>query len=526
MPFVRKKFPSQFTVLNLRVPILVAFFMGGVFLALFSTANPKQPTPKHLRRSDQESLTPFGTVQEAWAARYDGPKQYEDQAKAIAVDNSGNVYVTGFSWGPGTGPDYATVKYNSAGQEQWVARYNGPSGFVDEANAITIDASGNIYVTGESMNENFDPDYTTIKYDPAGQEQWLARYNSPGSFEDVARAIAVDASGNVYVTGTTRTSGNNWDYATVKYNSGGQQQWVAIYNGPGNDDDEAIAIAVDGSGNVYVTGFSIGTSYPDFDYATIKYDSSGQQQWVARYNGPGEGVDSATGIALDGSGNTYVTGASTGASGDYDYATVKYDSTGQEQWAVRYNGPASGDDSASAIAVNGSSNVYVTGGSSGINTFSDYATIKYNSAGQQQWVARYNEPTANNYDIAKAIAVDTSESVYVTGISYAIGTTEDYATIKYNSAGQEQWTARYDGGGDFPNALAVDGSGNVYVTGSSWALGNSQPDYLTVKYVQGFTPTPTPTTFPTATATPTSSPTQTPRPTPTARPRPTSLPRP
>ena len=79
----------------------------------------------------------------------------------------------------------------------------------------------------------------------------------------------------------------------------------------------------------------------------------------------------------------------------------------------------------------------------------------------------------------------------MTGSSYAIGTAEDYVTIKYNSGGQEQWTARHDGGGDFPNAIAVDVSGNVYVIGSSWALGSSQPDYLTVKYVQGFTPTPT-----------------------------------
>src|SRR5206468_166081 len=146
--------------------------------------------------------------------------------------------------------------------EQWTARYNGPSNFVDEAAAIAVDGSGNVYVTGSSMNENFDPDYTTIKYNSAGEEQWVARYNSPGGFEDDASAITVDGSGNVYVTGTTRTSGNNWDYATVKYNSGGQQQWAAVYNGPGNDDDEAAAIAVNGLGNVYVTGFSVGTAYP------------------------------------------------------------------------------------------------------------------------------------------------------------------------------------------------------------------------------------------------------------------------
>jgi uncharacterized delta-60 repeat protein len=470
----------------------------------------------HSRASADISLAPSGLVQEAWVARYNGPKDYEDRANAIVTDNSGNVYVTGFSWGPGTGPDYATIKYNSDGQEQWIARYNGPSNFVDEATAIALDGSGNVYVTGESMNENFDPDYTTIKYSSAGEEQWVVRYDSPGSFEDQANAITVDVSGNIYVTGTTRTSGNNWDYATVKYNAAGQQQWVALYNGPANDDDEAGAIAVDDSGGVYITGFSIGTAYPDFDYATIKYNSAGQQQWVMRYDGPGNAVDFPSGIVVEGAGNIYVTGGSVSSSGDFDYATIKYNGAGQEQWVARYNGLGNGDDIASAIAVDHSSNIYVTGGSAGTSTSSDYSTVKYDSSGQEQWVARYNEPSANNDDVAGAIVLDSAANVYVTGTSYAIGTTNDYATVKYNSDGQEQWLARYNGGSeDRAQAVVVDGSGSVYVTGYSFLPGNSQPDYVTVKYLQSQTPTPTPTPTPC-----------TGRCTPTPRPRPRPAPRP
>jgi uncharacterized delta-60 repeat protein len=497
--------------------ILLVFLAGGL-VTLFAGINAQTKA----RLSNQISLAPSGLVQEAWVARYNGPGDYEDRANAIATDNSGNVYVTGFSWGSGTGPDYATIKYNSDGQEQWIARYDGPSSAGDEATAIAVDGSGNVYVTGSSTNENFDPDYTTIKYNSAGEEQWVARYNSPGGFEDDASAITIDGLGNVYVTGTTRTSGNNWDYATVKYNSAGQQQWVAVYNGPGNDDDEAAAIAVDDSGNVYVTGFSVGTAYPDYDYATVKYDSTGQQQWIMRYNGPGNAVDFATGIAVDGAGNIYVTGGSVSSSGDFDYATIKYNSAGVEQWVERYNGPGNGDDIANAIAVDNSSNIYVTGGSAGTTTFSDYSTVKYDSSGQEQWVARYNEPSANNDDIAEAIALDNAANVYVTGVSYAIGTTNDYAMVKYNSDGQEQWIARYDSGPeDNAQAIVVDASGSVYVTGYSYPPGNSQPDYATVKYVQGQTPTPTPTASPTPTPTPCTG-----RCTPTPRPRPTPAPRP
>ena len=99
--------------------------------------------------------------------------------------------------------------------------------------------------------------------------------------------------------------------------------WVRRYNGPGNDRDEAYAIAVDTSGNVYVTGKSIGSGTSE-DYATIKYDSSGNQRWLKRYNGPGNGWDRATAIAVGDSGYVYVTGRSTGAMGDEDYATIKY----------------------------------------------------------------------------------------------------------------------------------------------------------------------------------------------------------
>src|SRR4030066_122416 len=88
-------------------------------------------------------------------------------------------------------------------------------------------------------------------------EAWVASYNGPGNYDDYASALAVDASGNVYVTGRS-WSGTSYDYATIKYDSNGDTLWVRRYNGPGNGFDEAIALAVDNSGNVYVTGHSTG----------------------------------------------------------------------------------------------------------------------------------------------------------------------------------------------------------------------------------------------------------------------------
>jgi hypothetical protein len=223
--------------------------------------------------------------------------------------------------------DYATVKYNTNGNQLWVARYNSPVNYSDYAYAIAVDASGNVYVTGQSYGGGTNNDYATVKYDPDGNQLWIARYNGPwANSKDFAYDIALDASGNVYVTGASGAYTGVKDYATVKYDSSGNQLWVARYDGPGNYWDEAFAMAVDTSGNVYVTGQSTGSG-PYLDYATVKYDSSGNELWVARYDGPGNWLDEAYAIALDTSGNVYVTGRSClSTGGNWDYATIKYSS--------------------------------------------------------------------------------------------------------------------------------------------------------------------------------------------------------
>lgn len=101
-----------------------------------------------------------------------------------------------------------------------------------------------------------------------------------------------------------------------------------------------------------------------------------------------------------------------------------------QQWEVRYNGQGIGNNNACSIAVDASGNVYVTGSSVGKGSYYDYVTIKYNSLGGRQWIAAYNG-TENRWDLAKSIAVDDSGNVYVTGGSHGSGTRFEYVTIKY-----------------------------------------------------------------------------------------------
>ena len=449
-------------------------------------------------------------VTEEWVARYNGTGNGQDIAEAIALDTSGNIYVTGQSYGSGTGANYATVKYDSAGVQQWVATYD--NGSTDVAVAIAIGPFGNVYVTGYSYNSGTHYDYATVKYDSAGVQQWVARYDGPANYRDDAYAIAVDSSGYIYVTGTSvdGTHVDHTDYATVKYSSeyndadfDGYQDyiWVARYNGLGNSKDVANAIATyqdtsdpdNVKDYIYVTGisFSSGTKY---DYVTIKYSSeyNGEDPddyqdhiWVARYDDPANYYDYAYAIAVDSSGYIYVTGQSYGSCTHYDYATVKYDSAGVQQWVARYDGPVNSRDAAYAIAVDSEDNIYVTGYSVGSGTYYDYATVKYDPTGNEVWVKRYNGP-GNSYDQANAVSLDASGSVYVTGYSYGDGTLQDYATVKYDPDGNEIWVQRYNGpvgSIDKSHAVAVDPSGNVYITGQSYGSGTNY-DYVTIKYAQ------------------------------------------
>jgi len=363
----------------------------------------------------------------AWVRRYDGSIQSYDWAWAIAVDDSENVYVTGESRGIGSSDDFLTIKYYPNGDTGWIRRYNGPGNDNDEARAIAIDGFGNIYVSGYSTGSGTGYDFATIKYYPNGDTAWVRRYNESGNFPDYVEAMTVDCSGSIYVTGGSYNSVNDWGYVTIKYYPNGDTAWVRRYDGSVKGTDFAFDIAVDCSSNVYVTGYSWDSKTLD-DYATIKYYPNGDTAWVRKFSSAG--WDEAHAIAIDDSGNVYVTGYSSGFGTYLDYATIKYYSNGDTAWVRRYNGPGNNEDAAHDIAVDKSGNVYITGYSWDSTTLDDYATIKYYPNGDIAWITRYNGP-ANSGDGATALMVDDSSNIYVTGSTFGIGTGPDYTTIKY-----------------------------------------------------------------------------------------------
>ncbi len=375
----------------------------------------------------------------AWVRRYIGPWG-NDRATTLAIDTIGYIYVTGKSDDINADPDYMTVKYFPNGDIAWTRRYKGSGNGGDIATDIAVDNLGDVYVTGSSFDSITHSDCVTIKYYPDGETAWIRRYNgSDFNADDRALTMTIDNSGNVYIAGYSVDLVTHLDYITIKYYSNGDTAWVKKYSGLNANNDAAHDITVDDMGNVYVTGFSEEESPYDNNYLTIKYFPNGDTAWIRRYNGSLNNDDGATAIAVDDSGNCFVTGFSKEIGSDYDMTTIKYNSIGDTIWIKRYNGPLNDADWATALSIDIWGNIYVTGS---IHSFygDDYATIKYYPNGDTAWTRIYNGP-GNNNDRSTALAVDTSGNVYITGYNYDIGTYDDYATIKYSPTGEvdERW---------------------------------------------------------------------------------------
>ncbi|TAK59047.1 MAG: T9SS type A sorting domain-containing protein, partial [Bacteroidetes bacterium] len=380
-----------------------------------------------------------------------------------------------------TGVDFVALKYHPDGELIWSAFYAAPGKGEDKALAIAVDTSHNVYLTGSSSTSGSGLNIVTVKFDSNGTQLWANSYNGTASGEDKPVAIAVNDSQNVYVAGVSTGTGSGNDYVTLKYDSLGNEQWVKRYNGPANGDDTPYGMALSGTTALYVTGASADTL---LDYCTIKYDAAtGDSLWAVRYNGTGSGNDVARAIVLRGTSDVFVTGSSQDSVNGYDYVTISYSSAGAEQWVARYNGNANGDDHAYALALHSNSRVYVTGKSLQVGSFYDATTVKYTlSNGSEDWVSSYNGPS-NDEDFGVALVGGGSPYTLCTSKGY--GVEFDFALVSYGgNTGTENWNTRYNGIGnrdDVPVAVISSGSA-VYVTGKSY-VDKKTTDIVTIKYV-------------------------------------------
>jgi len=308
------------------------------------------------------------------------------KAFAIAPDGAGNVFVTGYTSGNLDGQtltgtqDLFVTKYDSSGVRQWT-RLLGVAGGVTFPYAIVLDGSGNIYMAGDTLGGNLDGqtltgtrDLFVTKYDASGARQWTRLLGVAG-VNTRASGIALDGSGNVYAAGVTagnldgQTLSGTSDMFVTKYNASGVKQWTRLL-GVAGVNTLAYGIGADGSGSVYVTGYTFGnldgqTLTGTRDMFVTKYDTSGVKQWSRLLGVAGVNTTGRSAL-LDGSGNLYIAGYTSGnldgqtLAGTQDLFVTKYDTGGAKQW-TRLLGASGSDTLAFGAALDGAGNVYATG---------------------------------------------------------------------------------------------------------------------------------------------------------------------
>ena len=367
--------------------------------------------------------SPSGVQQ--WVVPFNYQSNVADEPDAMVIDTAGNIYIAASCGSFFTEIyDCVLLKYKPTGTLEWFKGYGNFTGAF-AAKDLIIDRQGNIYVAGNT-NVPTPNSIFLLKYSPEGDTVWTRKYKEPGYIINYAETIALDSLNNIIIGGecVVNSSYSGGESLVLKYSSTGSYLWSATYNSGGvNTSDVIYKVGIDYNGNVYATG--MGNYSPDM--LTIKYNSAGTMQWLRLYNGFSTGGDNAASLAIDITGNIYITGPSMGPTFNYyDYVTIKYNSNGDSLWVKRYNGTGNGGGAAYDIELDDSSNVYVVGYGGG-----NISTIKYTTTGTQQWVAQYPGGLTNLY-VGKRLKVNSQRNVYVIGNNSDSGTGIDYITIKYS----------------------------------------------------------------------------------------------
>jgi hypothetical protein len=415
----------------------------------------------------------------------------------------------------------------------WGTYYGGDN--FDEAWHCTVDGNENIYFAGASTSLNSiasvgahqvtfgggGGDACLVKFDSDGVKQWGTYYG--GSFGDNGRSCAVDASGNVYLLGSTQsedgiaTTGahqtllaGNWDLFLVKFNSSGLRLWGTYYGGTGSD--VGYSCSVDGNNYVYIAGetqsnFGISTSgshqaskSTGADAFLVKFNSNGVRQWGTYYGGTGG--DSGRACSTDGSGNIYLAGNTNSSSGIATPGAhqtsgsggflVKFNTNGTRQWGTYYAGNFL--DGVNSCATDLSGNVYLAGNTQSTINFAtvgahqetngggtDAYLVKFDGSGVRQWGTYYG---GFGFDNGRSCSVDASGNVYLSGMTESTGgiaSSVAYQTtyggggdaflVKFNSSGERQWGTYY-GDANLEDAFscAAGSSNMIYIAGRTTSI--------------------------------------------------------
>lgn len=449
-----------------------------------------------------------------WATLYSGVGLIGP--RAITTDQNGAIYIAGYAsspdfptFDPGGGAWYDStagnvfiMKFNNQGVRQWATFYDG----IFNLEALAVDENNDLYVVGRSnqVMPTFDPgggawfqgnlnlgagccafDGALLKFSSGGQRLWATYYGGTGD-EDLYGIVA-DGNGKVFITGHTSSTdlptqdpgGGAWfsganaggtDILLLAFDTNGARTWASYYGGSGFDSGSSLSL--DGSGNLYLSGFTESSDFPLLDAgggawfqnvlggtrdaALLQFDAAGQRRWASFYGGSGQ--DEAWGTTVDAVGNVYFGGET--VSGDLPVL----DPGGGAFFQNTYAG---GDD------------IFL---------------LRMNPNLQRQWATYYGGSSNDRvgiFNYSNTLITDTLNNLYVTGVTFSpdfptasntncgtelndatLGNLFDAFVLSFAPTGARTWATHY-GGNTFANGIARDSVGCLFITGEASTGGTS-----------------------------------------------------
>jgi hypothetical protein len=351
--------------------------------------------------------------------------------------------VAGSSTGEGTGLDFATVKYDSDGNQLWVRRYDGPAQGDDRLKALAVDAEGNVFAAGDSPGDGGRAESLIIKYDRDGELLWSLRSGLPGVSRSLA-AIAVDDEGNVYATGSIAPRPRHMNFVTTKYDPQGNELWAAYHDWSAND--FARYLVLDDWGNLYVAGDLVsgpegtdGRRHQDF--AIVKYGTDGKELWSKAFDGGKGSDDVVAALQLGPHGSVYLAANSLPAESDperpaTEYITLRYEADGNSMWLARNPGPQQTVSMLHDLAVDTLGNRYLMASSRGAPKRQPTLTIiGYNPQGDVLWTTQQEGLMTT---ATPGLSLDAAGNLWLAGTT---ADSEDYLVVNYSLVGATQTSA-------------------------------------------------------------------------------------
>jgi len=371
-----------------------------------------------------------------------------DQARAVAVDTAGDIVAAGVTQNVDTGSDFTVAKLGGAdGRDRWQYTLTGTADGLERANAVAVDLRRDVVAAGQIENATTHSDFAVIKVaGTTGAEIWRQLFNGTANGVDIANAVTVDARGDVVAAGTIENRGSGSDFFVVKLAAAsGAERWRQEIAGTAPAGvDQALAVAFDAAGNV-IAGGALENARPGSDFTVIKLaGQSGAELWRATLKGSADGFDLAHAVAVDAAGDVLAAGGITSANTSLDLAVVKLDgASGAELWRALRDG--SGDvDLAVSLALDASGDPVATGTTFNPTGF-DFTIIKLAALdGIEQWRRDVNGMSSDANaptDAGFQVAVDAHGDVVAAGFTENVPGRWDFTVLKLNGGDGTSFTA-------------------------------------------------------------------------------------